>query len=1026
MNPSATLGKRVLAQYGLAIAGVAAAVGARIGLTALFGPGLQDFVVSYPMVMAVALLGGFGPGVLATILVGTLATLWILPPVGEWAIASQMDRVALALFVTNGIFMSVVGEVFRRRRSKSQAYDREAALRESQERLARAQRAAHVGTWDWNVVTGAAVWTDEAWAVFGRKPGDFTVSFENWLACVHPDDRESAAAATLAARETGQYRDEYRVPDPDGGVRWIDSTGEFVCDDEGKPLRMIGTVRDITKRKQVEEALNHSLSLLRATLESTADGLLVVDSDGKIADYNQRFVDLWRVPPDVLTSNTDDEALKFVVDQLQEPEKFLEKIRQLYARPEESSSDVLVFKDGRMFERYSQPQWLKGRPAGRVWSFRDITASQQAEAALRLSEGFVRGVLDSLPQHVVVLGEDGVVRAVNEPWERFAMNNGGSPTSLGAGVNYLEVCRQAAAAGDTHAREALEGLLAVQAGERTEFQMEYPCHAPDEDRWFLMHACRAKHGVPHIILSHMDISERKRGEEKLRQSEALYRSVGESIDYGLWICAADGHNTYVSESFLRMVGVTQEYCSEFGWDRFLHPDDVTATLAAWQECMHKGGDWDRELRIRDKDGGWHHLLARGVPVRDDRGNIVCWAGINLDITSLKQAQEKLLANEEHMRLATETTGVGIWEWNIITQQIRWDATMFSIYGVTPTEDGMVTYDTWSNAVSPEDLAEQEALLKEAMQRVGRSRRNFRIHRADNGQSRYIEAVETVRANADGKIEWMIGTNLDITDPRRAAEELRKLNEELEERVRDRTAEMVAANRELEAFSYSVAHDLRAPLRSIDGFSRAVLQDYGPKLDAEGQEYLRFVREGCQRMSHLIDDLLKLSRLTRAPMRQEPVNLTALAHGIFGDLQRLAPERVVEYRIAGNLVTTGDPTLLEAALRNLIENAWKFTGQRAEAVIEVGVVGKMNGRTASRSAPVFFVRDNGAGFDPQYADKLFGVFQRLHRQEEFAGTGVGLATVQRILQRHGGRIWAESAEDQGATFYFNLSEKPPTP
>ena len=266
---------------------------------------------------------------------------------------------------------------------------------------------------------------------------------------------------------------------------------------------------------------------------------------------------------------------------------------------------------------------------------------------------------------------------------------------------------------------------------------------------------------------------------------------------------------------------------------------------------------------------------------------------------------------------------------------------------------------------------------------------------------------------------------DITVRRQAEETVRQLNVELEERVRQRTAELEAANRELEAFSYSVAHDLRAPLRSIDGFSAAILQEYGAKLDAAGHEYLRFVRAGCQRMGLLIDDLLKLSRLTRAPLRREPVDLTALAQRIVADLRHLAPERVVQCRIAEGLTTAGDPSLLEAALRNLLENAWKFTAGRAEAVIEVGACEPANG-AAERGAPVFFIRDNGAGFDMQYADKLFGVFQRLHREEEFEGTGVGLATVQRIVERHGGRVWAEAVVNRGATFYFTLNEKPPTP
>ena len=277
-------------------------------------------------------------------------------------------------------------------------------------------------------------------------------------------------------------------------------------------------------------------------------------------------------------------------------------------------------------------------------------------------------------------------------------------------------------------------------------------------------------------------------------------------------------------------------------------------------------------------------------------------------------------------------------------------------------------------------------------------------------------------------DYFVAVFENITARKQAEAAIRQLNEGLEERVSQRTTELEAANKELEAFCYSVAHDLRTPLRSIDGFSQAVLEDFGPKLDAEGQGYLQYVRKGCQQMAHLIDDLLKLSRVTRALLHHEPVNLTALAQRIAHELRELAPERVVQFRIAAGLTTAGDPHLLEAALRNLLENAWKFTAQRAEAVIEVGVREPPSGTApqpagrAAPAAPVFFVRDNGVGFDMQYAGKLFGVFQRLHSQQEFAGTGVGLVTVQRILHRHGGRIWAEGAVDKGATFYFTLHQE----
>jgi len=225
----------------------------------------------------------------------------------------------------------------------------------------------------------------------------------------------------------------------------------------------------------------------------------------------------------------------------------------------------------------------------------------------------------------------------------------------------------------------------------------------------------------------------------------------------------------------------------------------------------------------------------------------------------------------------------------------------------------------------------------------------------------------------------------------------------------------ASNRELESFSYSVAHDLRAPLRSIDGFSQALLEDYGDKLDEDGRKYLRFVRESSQLMAQLIDDMLTLSRVTRQNLDRSAVDLSALARATHARLQRSEPERSVEVAIQEALVDQGDARLLAVVFDNLLGNAWKFTSKRTGARIEFG-------ETTKDGIRAYFVRDNGAGFDMAYASKLFGVFQRLHAAHDFEGTGVGLATVQRIVHRHGGRVWAEGKVDAGATFYFNLGEK----
>ena len=249
---------------------------------------------------------------------------------------------------------------------------------------------------------------------------------------------------------------------------------------------------------------------------------------------------------------------------------------------------------------------------------------------------------------------------------------------------------------------------------------------------------------------------------------------------------------------------------------------------------------------------------------------------------------------------------------------------------------------------------------------------------------------------------------DITKLEQAEAALRRQRGELARS----NAELIAANKELEAFTYSVSHDLRAPLRAIDGFSQALLEDYSDRLDSAGRGHLERVRHAAQRMSGLIDDMLNLSRVTRCELHREKLDLSAMAKLIAADLQEAEPGRRVEFVIANGLTAVGDPQLLRAAMENLLRNSWKYTSGHATARIEFG-------KTDKKGKHSFIIRDDGAGFDPRYADRLFGAFQRLHTTKEFSGTGVGLATVQRIIHRHGGEIWAEGAVEKGATFYFTL-------
>jgi signal transduction histidine kinase len=262
----------------------------------------------------------------------------------------------------------------------------------------------------------------------------------------------------------------------------------------------------------------------------------------------------------------------------------------------------------------------------------------------------------------------------------------------------------------------------------------------------------------------------------------------------------------------------------------------------------------------------------------------------------------------------------------------------------------------------------------------------------------LEDFEGEKANVELANEQL---ETEIKERKRAEEETQRTNKELR-----------AANKELEAFSYSVSHDLRTPLRSIDGFSQALLEDYADKLDATGQDHLQRVRRAAQRMAALIDDMLNLSRVTRCELNRETLDLSAIANLIAADLQEAEPGRQVEFVIEGGLSSEGDPQLLRVAMENLLRNSWKYTSGHPTARIEFG-------RSEENGKHSFFVRDDGAGFDPRYADRLFGAFQRLHTAKEFPGTGVGLATVQRIIHRHGGEIWAVGAVEKGATFYFTL-------
>jgi PAS domain S-box-containing protein len=369
--------------------------------------------------------------------------------------------------------------------------------------------------------------------------------------------------------------------------------------------------------------------------------------------------------------------------------------------------------------------------------------------------------------------------------------------------------------------------------------------------------------------------------------------------------------------------------------------------------------------------------------------------------------QRLRESEQRLKRAQEIAHLGSWDLDLVKNELAWSDETYRIFGLRPQEFS-ATYEAFLEAVHPDDRAAVDAAYFGSL----RERRDtyeieHRVVRKNTGEIRTVrEKCEHVR-DASGRIIRSVGMVHDITEHKQAEEEVLKLSRD----VAARNLELEAVNKELEAFSYSVSHDLLSPLRSIDGFSRALLEDHSDRLDAEGRDFLGRILAASQRMGQLIDDLLNLSRVSRTEMRREQVDLSGIVAGISARLRKEQPGRNVAFAIGEGLSTYGDERLLNIVMDNLIGNAWKFTGNRPDAIIEFGAI--------EQSEKIYFVKDNGAGLDMTYADKLFAPFQRLHKPTEFPGTGIGLATVKRIIERHGGRVWIEGEKDKGVTVYFTL-------
>ncbi len=493
----------------------------------------------------------------------------------------------------------------------------------------------------------------------------------------------------------------------------------------------------------------------------------------------------------------------------------------------------------------------------------------------------------------------------------------------------------------------------------------------------------------------------------LGESEARIRTVFDASPDAVFVLGSDGLFLEVNAVAVERYGYSREEFLKMTARDIAAPDLQDQAQARVQEALEKVLRF--EWRHRRKDGSELPVEIAARPfLLQERP---CILSSVRDITDRKDTEEALRYKDFLLREMGRIAKIGGWELDPATGRGTWTAEVARIHDLDPDDE--TSLERGISFYRGESRSKIEQAIREAVELGNPYDLELEMVTAA-GTRKWVQTIGYPYVE-NGKVVHVRGSFQDITERKRTEEEIRKLNEELEERVRERTAQLEAANRELEAFSYSVSHDLRAPLRAVDGYVGILIEDFGHRLDAEGKRVCSVISESARDMGKLIDNLLAFSRVGRTAMQPSPVDMGVLANSIFHELTTPESRARIDFNVGPLLPALGDPTLLRQVWMNLLGNAVKFSSQEERAVIEVCA-------EQQDDETVYSVRDNGAGFDMQYADKLFGVFQRLHRAKDFEGTGVGLAIVQRIIRRHGGRIWAQGEPGKGATFYFTLGKE----